>query len=86
MYPSPIEVLILKEAEKLMVETMARYDPSHDKYHGGCKQFHLPGGESGTLLHIFQCSESEKLRSHWRISYPPQIYWLLSWVCIHIPS
>jgi len=34
MYPSPQEELILNEAEKLMVETMGRYDPSHDKYHG----------------------------------------------------
>jgi uncharacterized protein len=34
MYPSAQEKIILKEAEKLMVETMARYDPSHDKYHG----------------------------------------------------
>ena len=46
MYPSPKEELILNEAEKLMVDTMARYDPSHDKYHGmfdpvsrGTKQF-----------------------------------------------
>jgi len=25
---------IVNEAEKLMVEIMARNDPSHDKYHG----------------------------------------------------
>ncbi|KAF9036249.1 hypothetical protein BJ165DRAFT_1417196 [Panaeolus papilionaceus] len=33
MYSTPEERLIINEAEKLMVETMARYDPSHDKYH-----------------------------------------------------
>jgi uncharacterized protein len=34
MYPSPDEKVYIDEAEKLMVETMARYDPSHDAYHG----------------------------------------------------
>jgi uncharacterized protein len=34
MYPTPQEKAIVNEAEKLMVEIMARYDPSHDKYHG----------------------------------------------------
>lgn len=34
MYPSPQEKAVIDAAEKLMVETMARYDPSHDRYHG----------------------------------------------------
>ena len=34
MYPTPQEKAIIDEAEKIMVETMARYDPSHDQYHG----------------------------------------------------
>lgn len=33
-YPSPEETKIVAAAEKLMVETMARYDPSHDAFHG----------------------------------------------------
>ena len=34
MYPTPQEQAIIHEAEKIMIETMARYDPSHDQYHG----------------------------------------------------
>ena len=34
MYPSITEQLALAAAEKLMVATMARYDPSHDVFHG----------------------------------------------------
>jgi len=34
MYPSEQEKAVLKAAEDIMVETMARYDPSHDKFHG----------------------------------------------------
>lgn len=34
MYPTPQEKVIIHEAEKIMIETMARYDPSHDQYHG----------------------------------------------------
>ncbi|TFK27533.1 hypothetical protein FA15DRAFT_666373 [Coprinopsis marcescibilis] len=33
MYPTPQEKAVIHEAEQIMVETMARYDPSHDKYH-----------------------------------------------------
>ncbi|KAG6374380.1 hypothetical protein JVT61DRAFT_4416 [Boletus reticuloceps] len=33
MYPSATEQLALAAAEKLMVATMARYDPSHDVFH-----------------------------------------------------
>jgi len=34
MYPTPQEQAIIHEAEKIMIQTMARYDPSHDRYHG----------------------------------------------------
>lgn len=34
MYPTPQEQAIIHEAEKMMIQTMARYDPSHDQYHG----------------------------------------------------
>ncbi|KAH6913358.1 hypothetical protein BKA70DRAFT_1369958 [Coprinopsis sp. MPI-PUGE-AT-0042] len=34
MYPTAQEQAVIAEAEQMMVETMARYDPSHDKYHG----------------------------------------------------
>lgn len=34
MYPTPQEQAVIDAAEKIMVDTMARYDPSHDKYHG----------------------------------------------------
>ncbi|KAG7451312.1 uncharacterized protein BT62DRAFT_883474 [Guyanagaster necrorhizus] len=33
MYPTEDEKAIIEAAEKLMVDTMARYDPSHDAYH-----------------------------------------------------
>jgi uncharacterized protein len=33
-YPSVNEQAVLKAAEQLMERTMARYDPSHDAYHG----------------------------------------------------
>ncbi|KAK7463395.1 hypothetical protein VKT23_006750 [Stygiomarasmius scandens] len=33
MYPTPDEKVYIDAAEKLMIETMARYDPSHDAYH-----------------------------------------------------
>jgi hypothetical protein len=39
MYPNSQELVALNAAEKLMAETMARYDPSHDAYHG--QYFHL---------------------------------------------
>lgn len=34
MYPDEHEAALVAAAEALMVETMARYDPSHDAYHG----------------------------------------------------
>ena len=37
MYPTPDEEKVIAAAEMLMVETMARYDPSHDAYHGECR-------------------------------------------------
>ncbi|KAI0956105.1 hypothetical protein AcV7_006599 [Taiwanofungus camphoratus] len=33
MYPSVEEAAVIQAAEKLMVTTMARYDPSHDAFH-----------------------------------------------------
>jgi uncharacterized protein len=37
MYPTAEEKAVIQAAEKLMVETMAKFDPSHDAYHGeGC--------------------------------------------------
>ncbi|KAJ3480650.1 hypothetical protein NLI96_g8200 [Meripilus lineatus] len=33
MYPTQEERIAIQAAERLMEETMARYDPSHDKYH-----------------------------------------------------
>ncbi|EAU83079.1 hypothetical protein CC1G_11163 [Coprinopsis cinerea okayama7 len=33
MYPTPQEKAVIEEAEQMMVDTMARYDPSHDRYH-----------------------------------------------------
>ena len=35
-YPTIEEATVVAAAEKLMIETMARYDPSHDAYHGSC--------------------------------------------------
>ncbi len=35
MYPTEQEKAVIEEAEKVMVDTMAKYDPSHDRYHGG---------------------------------------------------
>jgi uncharacterized protein len=34
IYPNSKEKAAISAAEKLMVDIMARYDPSHDKYHG----------------------------------------------------
>ncbi|KAI0073455.1 hypothetical protein K474DRAFT_193312 [Panus rudis PR-1116 ss-1] len=33
MYPTPEENVVIHAAEKLMKDTMSRYDPSHDAYH-----------------------------------------------------
>jgi len=33
-YPNLQEKAAIAAAESLMIQTMARYDPSHDKYHG----------------------------------------------------
>ena len=35
-YPTQQDAVLLAAAERLMVETMARYDPSHDAHHGLC--------------------------------------------------
>ena len=33
-YPTADEAKVIAAAEKLVEETMARYDPSHDNFHG----------------------------------------------------
>ncbi len=33
-YPTKEESVVIAAAEELMVKTMARYDPSHDAFHG----------------------------------------------------
>lgn len=35
-YPTDVERKAIEIAEALMKKTMARYDPSHDAYHGNC--------------------------------------------------
>ena len=35
-YPSKEEAMVVAAAEELMTKTMARYDPSHDAFHGQC--------------------------------------------------
>lgn len=40
-YPSIAQAAVAGAAEQLMEETMARYDPSHDAYHG---KFRLMSG------------------------------------------
>ncbi len=40
MYPTAQEIAVINEAEKIMIETMSRYDPSHDAFHG--EQNHRP--------------------------------------------
>ena len=44
-YPNEKERAAIVAAEKLMVETMARYDPSHDAFHG-----QLPSSTTTALL------------------------------------
>ena len=34
MYPTARERTVIDAAEEMMVEAMARYDSSHDAYHG----------------------------------------------------
>lgn len=34
MYPTEAQKPVINAAEKYMEEIMARYDPSHDVYHG----------------------------------------------------
>ena len=34
IYPTAKDIAIINEAEKIMIETMSRYDPSHDAFHG----------------------------------------------------
>lgn len=48
MYPTPQEQAVIDAAEKIMIDTMARYDPSHDKHHG---QYSLLNPFLPTLSH-----------------------------------
>ena len=34
MYPTPEETVVVQAAEKLMIETMKRYDTSNEEYKG----------------------------------------------------
>lgn len=34
MYPTAKDAAVINEAEKMMIETMSRYDASHDAFHG----------------------------------------------------
>ena len=49
MYPTPQEQAIIHEAEKIMIETMARYDPSHDQYHGESGTWPQPSRVDGPI-------------------------------------
>jgi hypothetical protein len=49
-YPSDKERAIIADAEKLMEETMARYDPSHDAYHGELQLPHYSLGRISDSL------------------------------------
>ena len=44
-YPNEAEKQVIAAAERLMVETMARYDVSHDAYHGE-PILHIPRGNA----------------------------------------
>ena len=48
-YPTQEEAAVVAAAEKLMVETMARYDPSHDAYHGPCCKVYA---KQGRKIHL----------------------------------
>ena len=50
-YPTQQEAALVAVAEKLMLETMARYDPSHDAYHGPCR-CHVYSSDALKLTHI----------------------------------
>jgi hypothetical protein len=54
-YPSDKERGIVADAEKLMEETMARYDPSHDAYHG---ELQLPRCSLGRRSDSFHAKHS----------------------------
>lgn len=49
MYPSADEKVYIEAAEGLMAKTMARYDPSHDVYHG---DYHDPYTNSSFWPHF----------------------------------
>jgi len=58
MYPTPQEKSVIEAAEKIMRDTMARYDPSHDAYHG---EHQTKSTRQGINLPRFQCSVFGKL-------------------------
>ena len=59
-YPTQEEAAVVAAAEKLMVETMARYDPSHDAYHGPCRKVYAAQGHKIHLeSDLLQSSASE---------------------------
>lgn len=49
MYPSVEEAAVIQAAEKLMVTTMARYDPSHDAFHGQFAVLHFAIARTASL-------------------------------------
>ena len=44
MYPTAQERAVIEAAEEMMVDTMARYDSSHDVYHGEHEPIEASGG------------------------------------------
>ena len=61
-YPTPEEAKVIAAAERLMEETMARYDPSHDAFHG---THPLPFvSQSHSLTHSLTDTHHPLTRSH----------------------
>jgi len=42
MYLTSQEKAVVDAAQEMMTDSMARYDPSHDKYHGKPSSTHSP--------------------------------------------
>ena len=51
MYPTPDEAAVIGTVEAFMVETMARYDPSHDALHGESVKSKETLVPSSSILH-----------------------------------
>jgi len=84
MHPTPQEKAIIDEAEKIMIENMARYDPSHDQYHGerdpadSVIEKYMDQPRMSERVSIqFNASEIQPWRLR-KISRQPQIFWLLN--------